>query len=149
MLVCGVAQVRTSTCTPYVKKAMPWDEDETFGEAAGTSAVLAWSVFDGFGEQTAGAVTGPTWYFPLQCKQRIIKGMVQVVTAIFKDGVFKPDQRPALSDSVRVRLVVETINGNEADRGDESWATLQRLWDTSRFNSGGDRLTRDQLHERH
>lgn len=75
--------------------------------------------------------------------------MVQVLAAIFKDGVFKPDQRPALSDSARVRLVVETINGNEADCGDESWATLQRLWDTSRFNSGGDRLTRDQFHERH
>ena len=38
--------------------------------------------------------------------------MVQVVAATFKDGVFKPDQRPALSESTRVRLVVETINGD-------------------------------------
>jgi len=77
--------------------------------------------------------------------------MVQVVAAIFKDGVFKPDQRPALSESTRVRLVVETINGEETDQGarrDESWATLQRLWNTSSFNSGGDRLNREQLHER-
>ena len=29
--------------------------------------------------------------------------MVQVMAATFKDGVFKPDERPALPDSVRVR----------------------------------------------
>ena len=74
--------------------------------------------------------------------------MVQVVAATFKDGVFKPDQRPALSESTRVRLVVETINGDESARRDESWATLQRLWNTSSFSSGGDRLNREQLHER-
>jgi predicted DNA-binding antitoxin AbrB/MazE fold protein len=74
--------------------------------------------------------------------------MVQVVAATFKDGVFKPDQRPAISESTRVRLVVETINGDESAQRDESWATLQRLWNTSSFNSGGDRLNREQLHER-
>jgi predicted DNA-binding antitoxin AbrB/MazE fold protein len=74
--------------------------------------------------------------------------MVQVLAAIFKDGVFKPDQRPALSDSARVRLIVETVNGDEADCRDESWETLQRLWIATRMDSGGDRLTRDQLHER-
>ena len=74
--------------------------------------------------------------------------MVQVIAATFKDGVFKPDQRPALSESARVRLVVETIDGDESARRDESWAALQRLWNTSTFNSNGDRLTRDQLHER-
>jgi predicted DNA-binding antitoxin AbrB/MazE fold protein len=77
--------------------------------------------------------------------------MVQVVAATFKDGVFKPDQRPNLSDSARVRLVVETIEVDEAGdcaRRDQAWATLQQLWDNSQFNSNGDRLTRDQLHER-
>jgi predicted DNA-binding antitoxin AbrB/MazE fold protein len=74
--------------------------------------------------------------------------MVQVVAATFKDGVFKPDERPALSDSARVRLVVETINGDESARRDESWEMLQRLWSASTLNSGGDRLTRDELHER-
>jgi len=68
--------------------------------------------------------------------------MVQIVAATFKDGVFKPDERPALSDSARVRLVVETINGDESTRRDESWAILQHLWTTSKFNSGGVRLTR-------
>ena len=44
--------------------------------------------------------------------------MVQVLAATFKDGVFKPDQQPALSDSARVRLVVETIDGDEDDEDD-------------------------------
>ena len=77
--------------------------------------------------------------------------MVQVLAATFKDGVFKPDQRPALSDSARVRLVVETIDDDDAGvraERDAAWASLQQLWDTSKFNSNGDRLTREQLHER-
>ena len=74
--------------------------------------------------------------------------MGQVLCATFKDGVFKPDQRPALADGARVRLVVEHIDGDESARRDQSWATLERLWQVSDFNSGGDDLTRDQLHDR-
>lgn len=76
--------------------------------------------------------------------------MVQIVAATFKDGVFKPDQRPALADNARVRLVVETIdsNGDEAARRNAVWGALQRLWNASTLNSGGDRLSREQLHER-
>jgi predicted DNA-binding antitoxin AbrB/MazE fold protein len=74
--------------------------------------------------------------------------MVQVMAATFKDGVFKPDHRPALSESTRVRLVVEPIDDEELSHRDQSWAALQRLWNTSSFNSGGDRLNREELHER-
>lgn len=74
--------------------------------------------------------------------------MVQVVAAIFKDGVFMPDHRPALSERTRVRLVVETINSDDSAHCERSWATLQRLWNNSGFNSAGDRLSRKQLHER-
>ena len=74
--------------------------------------------------------------------------MVQVLAATFKDGVFKPDEQPALSESTRVRLVIEPINGDESRQREESWATLQRLWKSSNFISNGDRLTREHLHER-
>ena len=74
--------------------------------------------------------------------------MVQVLAATFKDGVFTPDEQPALSESTRVRLLVEPINGDESRQRDEAWATLQGIWNASTFNSGGDRLTREQLHER-
>lgn len=75
--------------------------------------------------------------------------MVQIVSATFKDGVFKPDEQPALSESSRVRLVVEPINGDESYRRAEAWETLQQLWRNSTLNSAGDHLTRDELHERH
>jgi hypothetical protein len=74
--------------------------------------------------------------------------MVHVVAATFKDGVVKPDHPPVLSDSARVRLVVEPIDADESARRDASWAAIERLWQTSTFNSNGDRLTREQLHER-
>jgi predicted DNA-binding antitoxin AbrB/MazE fold protein len=74
--------------------------------------------------------------------------MVQIIAATFTDGVFKPDKQPALSESARVRLVVETIDGDESMRREQSWATLQQLWNNSTFNSHGDRLSREQLHER-
>lgn len=73
--------------------------------------------------------------------------MVQVFAATFEDGVFKPDERPALSDNARVRLVVEALDADERTRSHSSWATLQNLWSRSRFKSAGDRLSRDQLHE--
>jgi len=75
--------------------------------------------------------------------------MIQVIAATFEHGVFKPDQQPALSESARVRLVVETI-GEDTDetRRQQAWANLEKLWQESTFNSQGDRLTRDQLHER-
>jgi predicted DNA-binding antitoxin AbrB/MazE fold protein len=77
--------------------------------------------------------------------------MVQILAATFKDGAFKPHRRPALLDGARVRLVVETIDGDESSlrqRSEESWATLQHLWNTSNFYCGGDRLSRDRLHQR-
>ena len=74
--------------------------------------------------------------------------MIEVMAATFKDGVFKPDHRPAISDAARVRLVVETIGADETGQREESWSMLQRLWGMSQLDSGGDRMTRDQLHER-
>ena len=59
-----------------------------------------------------------------------------------------PNERPALADFARVRLVVESISVQESDRRDESWAALEHLWAKRQLDSGGDRLTRDQLHER-
>jgi len=75
--------------------------------------------------------------------------MIQVMAATFENGVFKPDQQPVLSESTRVRLVVETINEEvDESRRQQAWDDLEQLWQKSTFNSQGDRLTRDQLHER-
>ena len=74
--------------------------------------------------------------------------MVQVIPATFKDGVFQPDHRPELADSARVRLLVEPLGTDDESRRAESWKILEGLWSSSRFNSTGARLNRDQLHER-
>jgi predicted DNA-binding antitoxin AbrB/MazE fold protein len=69
--------------------------------------------------------------------------MDQVITATFENGVLKPDQRLGLPPRSRVRLVVQAV-----ETPDEAWEELQRLLKSSPINSGGDFLTRDQLHER-
>jgi predicted DNA-binding antitoxin AbrB/MazE fold protein len=75
--------------------------------------------------------------------------MIQVIAATYQDGVFRPDQQPALSESTRVRLIVET-GSEETDETLQqcAWASLEQLWRASTFDSRGDRLSRDQLHER-
>jgi predicted DNA-binding antitoxin AbrB/MazE fold protein len=72
--------------------------------------------------------------------------MVQATTATFENGVLVPDQPLNLSPHARVRLTVNPLD-NDADR-QKAWDDLQQLWQTSTFDSKGDRLTREQLHER-
>jgi predicted DNA-binding antitoxin AbrB/MazE fold protein len=75
--------------------------------------------------------------------------MIDVIQATYEGGVFKPDRPPALAESSRVRLVVESVGGaSETSRRQQAWADLQQLWRTSTFNSQGDRLSRDELHAR-
>ena len=75
--------------------------------------------------------------------------MIQIIAATFSDGVFKPDQQPALSESTRVRLVVEPMSEDaDESRRRQAWAELEQLWQKSTFDSCGDRLSREQLHER-
>jgi predicted DNA-binding antitoxin AbrB/MazE fold protein len=74
--------------------------------------------------------------------------MIQVIAATFEDGVFKPDQQPRLSESTRVRLLVETIQDTDDSVRQQAWSSLEELWQKSTFDSHGDRLSREQLHER-
>jgi len=75
--------------------------------------------------------------------------MIDVIEATFQDGVFKPDRQPALSDRTRVRLVVESASDPAAEaQRQQAWTGLELLWQKSTFNSHGDRLNRDELHER-
>ena len=74
--------------------------------------------------------------------------MSHVITATFENGVFTPDQRPDLPPQTRVRLTVEPLDQAELTRRTQAWDALQRLWESSTINSHGQRLTREQLHER-
>lgn len=72
------------------------------------------------------------------------------VFATYEDGVFKPDEPPDLAENTRVRLSIESLKGaTDESRQEQAWASLEQLWKASKFDSHGDRLNRDELHERH
>ena len=76
--------------------------------------------------------------------------MSQVIDATFEDGMFKPDETPGLSPHTRVRLLVEPMPQNaEEERRQQAWADIEKLWKQLPLDSQGDRLSREQLHERH
>ncbi len=74
--------------------------------------------------------------------------MVQVTAATFENGVLVPDQPLNLAPHSRVYLVVNPLDEGEDVVRQKAWEDLQRLWQISTFDSKGDRLTREQLHER-
>lgn len=73
--------------------------------------------------------------------------MNHFVTALFSDGVLKPDQELELPSGTRVRLFwdfAEEASGPQ----EQACAELDRLCDALPIVSDGPHLTRDQLHER-
>jgi hypothetical protein len=76
--------------------------------------------------------------------------MTLIVNATITDGLLVPDVPLNLPAQSRVRLVVEPIH--EA-KGEETsphnpLAELEKLCRDYPIHSGGERLTREQLHER-
>lgn len=73
--------------------------------------------------------------------------MTQIVTATFEDGVFKPDDKLDLAQGARVQLAV-TLSTHSVTERQRAFAELERFRMQHPIDSGGERLTRDQLHER-
>ena len=70
------------------------------------------------------------------------------VEATFTNGVLKPDQPLPLADQTRVRLTIEPIEEWSREKAMAAWeAILQRLKEHP-LHFGGQRFTRDELHER-
>jgi predicted DNA-binding antitoxin AbrB/MazE fold protein len=74
--------------------------------------------------------------------------MSQVITATFVDGVLKPDEQLNLPARSRVRLIVEPL-GPSPEEAQQAWEEFDRFCEEHGVDSGGIRLTRDQLQERH
>jgi predicted DNA-binding antitoxin AbrB/MazE fold protein len=72
--------------------------------------------------------------------------LVQVISATFENGVFKPDEALNLLPHTRVRLLVESLE--DETKKQQAWETVLRLWKQSNIDSKGERLIREQLHER-
>ena len=73
--------------------------------------------------------------------------MRQVIAARFEDGVLKPDGCLDLKPGTRVTVTVVSME-SEPDRGDAACQALDDLCESAAVDSGGRRLSRDQLHER-
>ena len=75
--------------------------------------------------------------------------MSQVVTAIYENGVFRPSEPLDLPTDARVRLTIDLVEDRDHKNGQrDRLAALEDLWRNSKIDSHGERLTRDQLHER-
>ena len=73
--------------------------------------------------------------------------MSQIIMATFEDGVLKPHQPLALPPRTEVRLIVEAAS-ETTEMKDQAWDEWEELCAANPIDSGGCRLTRDQLHER-
>jgi predicted DNA-binding antitoxin AbrB/MazE fold protein len=72
--------------------------------------------------------------------------MSEVLTAIYRDGAFVPEQVTSVPLGTRVRLIVESLPSDTDVR--QSLDEFDALCDEVDICAPGTHLTRDQLHER-
>ena len=73
--------------------------------------------------------------------------MQQIVTGTVENGVLRTDEPIRFVPGTRVRLVVEPMQA-PAETVRTAWAEFEQLCDEIPVDSGGVRLTRDELHDR-
>ena len=72
------------------------------------------------------------------------------ITATFEDGVLTPHEPLQLLPQSRVRLSIQPLAEVEGETSQSAaWNTLEQLWRETAIDSGGQRLTREELHDRH
>jgi predicted DNA-binding antitoxin AbrB/MazE fold protein len=68
---------------------------------------------------------------------------------VYEDGVLRPEERLDLPEGSRgiasIREAVPPVNSSARKRALEA---IHRIGESGVFNSGGKKLTRDQMHER-
>ena len=74
--------------------------------------------------------------------------MTSQVTATFTNGVLKPDQALPLADQTRVKLTIEPIEEKSHETALAAWEALKAQIKEKPLHFGGQRFTRDELHER-
>jgi predicted DNA-binding antitoxin AbrB/MazE fold protein len=74
--------------------------------------------------------------------------MTSQVTATFTNGVLKLDQKLPLADQTRVKLTIEPIEEKSHETSLAAWEALKAQIKEKPLHFGGQRFTRDELHER-
>ncbi len=70
------------------------------------------------------------------------------VTATVVGGMLKPDQTLPLAEQSRVRLTIEPIEERSPTAALASWEAIKTRLRQRPLHFGGQRFTRDELHER-
>ncbi len=73
--------------------------------------------------------------------------MSQIIFATVEDGILKPDGQIGLSSGTKVRLTLQLCD-DAVPEAEQACDQLDHLCDKLPLDSGGTKLTRDQLHER-
>jgi hypothetical protein len=74
--------------------------------------------------------------------------MTTQVIATFVNGIFKPDEALPLADQSRVRLTIEPMGEWSPEKASAAWEALKAQIREKPLHFGGQRYTRDELHER-
>jgi predicted DNA-binding antitoxin AbrB/MazE fold protein len=74
--------------------------------------------------------------------------MTTQITATFVNGMLKPDQTLPLADQTRVKLTIEPIQQSSPEAALEAWEAIKAQLRERPLHFGGQRYTRDELHER-
>lgn len=74
----------------------------------------------------------------------------QEIHFVYEDGVLKPDERLDMPDGSRgvARILSDGADPSPAARRSQALATIRRVGEAGVFNSGGRKLSRDEMHER-
>jgi hypothetical protein len=75
--------------------------------------------------------------------------MTTQVTATFVGGRLKPDQDLPLPEQARVKLTIEPIEEWSPEAALAAWEAIKTRLRERPLHFGGQRYTRDELHERH
>lgn len=75
--------------------------------------------------------------------------MSETITATYENGVLKPSRPLQLPSPTQVRLTIEIVDTDIAtNQRRQALTALEEIWQRTSIDSQGNRLTREQLHER-
>jgi predicted DNA-binding antitoxin AbrB/MazE fold protein len=74
--------------------------------------------------------------------------MAQIAEAVYSDGVLKPSVPLNLSESQRVRLIIEPLDDNDSEKRRRALQKLKHGIQSMNFRSAGTLPIRDELHDR-
>jgi len=74
--------------------------------------------------------------------------MTTTITATVECGMLKPDHRLPFAEHTRVKLTIEPIDDRSSAAAMAAWQAIMARLRERPLHFGGQRYTRDELHER-